>query len=63
MFTGGDTYDPLLGRTCNEIAGEARSMHKCQGMSQLLPLPGVSEGFGPAARAAIACATPCCRAA
>jgi hypothetical protein len=22
-------------------------MHKCQGMSQLLPLPGVSEGFGP----------------
>ncbi len=21
-------------------------MHKCQGMSQLLPLPGVSEGFG-----------------
>ncbi len=48
QFTGGETYDPLLGRTCNEIAGEARSMHKCQGMSQLLPLPGVSEGFGPA---------------
>ena len=47
-FTGGDTYDPILGRTCNELAGEARSMHKCQGMSQLLPLPGVSEGFGPA---------------
>ena len=47
QFTGGETYDPLLGRTCNEIAGEARSMHKCQGMSQLLPLPGVSEGFGP----------------
>ena len=46
-FTGGESYDPLLGRTCNEIAGEARSMHKCQGMSQLLPLPGVSEGFGP----------------
>jgi len=46
-FTGGDSYDPVLGRTCNEIAGEARSMHKCQGMSQLLPLPGVSEGFGP----------------
>lgn len=46
-FTGGDAYDPLLGRTCNEVAGEARSMHKCQGMSQLLPLPGVSEGFGP----------------
>lgn len=47
QFTGGESYDPLLGRTCNEIAGEARSMHKCQGMSQLLPLPGVSEGFGP----------------
>ena len=46
LFREGDTYDPLLGRTCNEIAGEARSMHKCQGMSQLLPLPGVSEGFG-----------------
>ncbi|MBP7777970.1 MAG: PIG-L family deacetylase [Acidobacteria bacterium] len=45
-FTGGDTYDPILGRTCSELAGEARSMHKCQGMSQLLPLPGVSEGFG-----------------
>ena len=50
MFTGGDTYDPVLGRTCNEIAGEARSMHKCQGMSQLLPLPGVNAGLrlGPA---------------
>lgn len=47
QFTGGETYDPVLGRTCNEIAGEARSMHKCQGMSQLLPLPGVSDGFGP----------------
>ena len=45
MFTGGDTYDPALGRTCNEIAGEARSMHKCQGMSQLLPLPGVNRGL------------------
>ena len=51
MFTGGDAYDPALGRTCNEIAGEARSMHKCQGMSQLLPLPGVSEGFGSGPRA------------
>ena len=51
LFTGGDTYDPILGRTCNEIAGEARSMHKCQGMSQLLPLPGVTEGFGSGPRA------------
>ncbi len=48
QFTGGEAYDPILGRTCNELAGEARSMHKCQGMSQLLPLPGVSQGFGPA---------------
>src|SRR5688572_25522897 len=32
-FTGGDVFDPILGRTYNEIAGEARSMHKCQGMS------------------------------
>jgi LmbE family N-acetylglucosaminyl deacetylase len=47
QFMGGEAYDPVLGRTCNEIAGEARSMHKCQGMSQLLPLPGVSQGFGP----------------
>ncbi|MGE4082238.1 MAG: PIG-L family deacetylase [Vicinamibacterales bacterium] len=51
MFTGGNTYDPVLGRSCNEIAGEARSMHKCQGMSQLLPLPGVTEGFGSGPRA------------
>lgn len=32
-------YDPLLGRTPFEIGAEARSMHKCQGMPQLLPLP------------------------
>lgn len=36
----GNTFDPLLGKTYNEIGGEARSMHKCQGMSQLYPLPG-----------------------
>lgn len=40
MFDGGGRYDNVLGRTYNELAGEARSMHKCQGMSQLLPLPG-----------------------
>ncbi len=34
------SYDPLLGRTFAEIGGEARSMHKCQGMNQMLPLPG-----------------------
>jgi LmbE family N-acetylglucosaminyl deacetylase len=47
-FSYGEAYDPLLGRTYSEIAGEARSMHKCQGMSQLLPLPAASEpqGFG-----------------
>jgi len=33
-------YDPLLGRTYAEIGTEARSMHKCQGMAQLLALPG-----------------------
>src|SRR5262245_30354226 len=32
-------YDPLLGRTYAEIGSEARSMHKCQGMGQLLSLP------------------------
>ena len=32
-------YDELLGKTYNEIGTEARSMHKCQGMAQLLALP------------------------
>jgi LmbE family N-acetylglucosaminyl deacetylase len=32
-------YDTLLGRTYSEIGTEARSMHKCQGMGQLLALP------------------------
>ena len=32
-------YDQLLGRTYTEIGTEARSMHKCQGMAQLLALP------------------------
>src|SRR6266508_4470118 len=32
-------YDPLLGKTYAEIGSEARSMHKCQGMGQLLALP------------------------
>ena len=44
MFEGGAQYDHVLGRTYNELSGEARSMHKCQGMSQLLPLPG-DTGF------------------
>jgi LmbE family N-acetylglucosaminyl deacetylase len=33
-------FDPLLGKTYSEIGTEARSMHKCQGMAQLLALPG-----------------------
>src|SRR5689334_15580301 len=35
-------YDRLLGRTYSEIGTEARSMHKCQGMGQLLSLPTAS---------------------
>jgi LmbE family N-acetylglucosaminyl deacetylase len=35
-------YDPLLGKTYGEIGTEARSMHKCQGMGQLLSLPSSS---------------------
>jgi LmbE family N-acetylglucosaminyl deacetylase len=35
-------FDPLLGRTYSEVGLEARSMHKCQGTSQLLLLPGAS---------------------
>jgi LmbE family N-acetylglucosaminyl deacetylase len=33
-------YDALLGKSYMEIGTEARSMHKCQGMAQLLALPG-----------------------
>ncbi len=33
-------YDVLLGKTYLDIGTEARSMHKCQGMAQLLALPG-----------------------
>jgi LmbE family N-acetylglucosaminyl deacetylase len=33
-------YDPMLGRTYTEIGSRARSMHRCQGMSQLIALPG-----------------------
>jgi LmbE family N-acetylglucosaminyl deacetylase len=35
----GHVFDPLLGRTYNEIGSEARSMHMCQGMPQLVSLP------------------------
>ncbi|HMC76986.1 MAG TPA: PIG-L family deacetylase [Vicinamibacterales bacterium] len=36
-------FDASLGRTYAEIGLEARSMHKCQGTSQLLLLPGQSQ--------------------
>ena len=35
-------YDPLLGQTYAEIGSHARSMHKCQGMSPLIALPGTA---------------------
>ena len=35
-----DRYDSLLGQTYAEIGSQARSMHKCQGMSPLIVLPG-----------------------
>ncbi len=33
-------FDAVLGRTYGDLGIEGRSMHKCQGTSQLLPLPG-----------------------
>lgn len=36
-------FDPLIGRTYSELGLEARSMHKCQGTSQLLLLPGARQ--------------------
>jgi len=39
-----DVYDSLLGRTWSEIGSLARSQHKCQGMGQLLFLPGGGGG-------------------
>ena len=42
-----DTYDPLLGRTYNEIGADARSNHKCQGMGQLpAAIGGIGGGRG-----------------
>jgi LmbE family N-acetylglucosaminyl deacetylase len=35
-------YDTLLGRTYAEIGSHARSMHKCQGTSPLIRLPGLA---------------------
>ncbi len=36
-------FDPALGLTYAELGLEARSMHKCQGTSQLLYLPGQGQ--------------------
>lgn len=36
-------FDAALGRTYAELGLEARSMHKCQGTSQLLLLPGQAQ--------------------
>jgi LmbE family N-acetylglucosaminyl deacetylase len=44
LLVPASTFDALLGRTYGEVGTEARSMHKCQGMSQLLPLPGGTPG-------------------
>src|SRR3954466_9821709 len=41
--TATSEFDPLLGRTYSELGLEGRSMHKCQGTSQLLPLPGATS--------------------
>lgn len=45
MDTG--IYDPILGRTYAQMGTEARTMHRCQSMSQLRGLPGeaVSRWF------------------
>jgi LmbE family N-acetylglucosaminyl deacetylase len=42
LRVSGAEFDPVLGRTYSELGLEARSMHKCQGTSQLLLLPGAS---------------------
>jgi LmbE family N-acetylglucosaminyl deacetylase len=36
-------FDPALGQTYAQLGLEARSMHKCQGTSQLLLLPGQGQ--------------------
>ena len=41
--TATSEFDPLLGRTYSEVGLEGRSMHKCQGTSQLLMLPGATS--------------------
>ncbi|MEK9500051.1 PIG-L family deacetylase [Gaopeijia maritima] len=43
MNTG--VYDPVLGRTYAQMGAEARSMHRCQSMSQMRGLPGEAISF------------------
>jgi LmbE family N-acetylglucosaminyl deacetylase len=43
LTTDVGVFDPVLGRSYAELGLEARSMHKCQGTSQLLMLPGQSS--------------------
>ncbi len=38
METG--IFDPLFGKTWAQIGAEERSLHKCQGMTQIIPLAG-----------------------
>jgi LmbE family N-acetylglucosaminyl deacetylase len=37
-------YDPLLGRTYQDIGNDARRAHKCQGMGSFLPAPNGATG-------------------
>src|SRR5262245_53883894 len=39
-----NAYDALLGRTYAEIAGDARSNHKCQGVGGVPAIPGIAAG-------------------
>src|SRR5262249_23058168 len=39
-----NVYDPLLGRTYQEIATDAHSHHKCQGPGGLPAIPGIAGG-------------------
>jgi LmbE family N-acetylglucosaminyl deacetylase len=41
-----NTYDPVLGLTYDEIGSQARTMHKCQNVSQLPALPSGGGGRG-----------------
>jgi len=43
LVVNSDVFDPVLGRSHGEVSAEARSMHKCQGMGQILPLAGMPD--------------------